>query len=103
MWMVVDDRETESGVVNQIEGEFADVGVEGMRNLIDIVEQVHPDDVLFILCRREGVPREFDREFWRLARATFDGSDINLVDLIVFNRDRIHSMRAEDTSSHAVA
>jgi hypothetical protein len=100
MWIAFEYDDRDDGVVNQFEGEFVEIGHAGAHNLIHIIELADPDDVLVFLCRAEGKPREFDREFWRLVRDTFDGSSITIVDMVVFNGDGTYSMRDEDAGRY---
>ena len=103
MWMALEFDGRDEGLLNQIEGEFTEIGPEGRHHFVHALAEVAPDDVLFLLCRAEGVPREFDREFWRDARDAFAGSSVNIVDMVVFNGEHTYSMRDEDAGRYAAA
>lgn len=85
------------GVVNQVEGAF-DEPVEAAEALAFIVngltETLRDLRVHIALCRAEGRPTEADRRMWRELRHRIS-PDV-LIDMVIFNRDRLWSMRDED-------
>lgn len=100
LWLAsyVDDQE--GGVVAQFEGAYEHPAATG-RGLARIVTDSAADRCYVALCRREGRPRESDREMWRLLR---DRTDANqLIDMVVFNRETAWSMREEDATAAAAA
>ena len=96
LWVAMYADDSDGGLVNQIEGEYDDPR-ETARALGRILNEVRPDHAYLALCRREGRPREADRELWRELRALVDPD--RLIDVVVFNRRHTWSMRAEDAAA----
>jgi hypothetical protein len=93
MWVAhfIDDDE-ESGVVNQIEGEYGEP-LSMADGLAGVINGSHTQACL-LLCRRSARPTEADRELWRRLRDLVSAE--LLVDLVVFDRRGTWSMRDED-------
>ncbi|MBV9293725.1 MAG: hypothetical protein JO222_14890 [Frankiales bacterium] len=96
IWLALYADGDDRGVVNQIEGEFGDP-LEAAQALARIVNEIRPDHAYVALCRREGRPREVDRELWRELRRRV--ADERLFDMVVFSDRHAWSMRAEDAAA----
>ena len=95
LWMASFLGDDDKGVVNQFEGSYEDP----VRTAAGLAEVINGLGVLayLALCRFEGRPREADREMWRALRD--QASPDLLIDMVVFDKDRAWSMRAEDNAA----
>lgn len=99
MWQDGDD----SGLVNEITGDYVEVTTaETMADrMAEIINNIGPDYTWLATCRPEAQPLERDREFWRRLRSQVDAAV--LVDMVIFNRTAVWSMRGEDQGAAAAA
>ena len=95
LWLATFFVDVERGVVNEFAGAYEDPIVTAQA-LAHIINGLGASAYL-ALCRFEGQPREADRELWRELRG--QASPELLIDMVVFNKDRAWSMRAEDTAA----
>lgn len=98
LWLATYLEGQDGGVVMQFEGAYEDT-VATARGLSLVVADGPADSYYLTLCRREGRPRESDRELWRALRANTEPD--RLIDMVVFNRESAWSMRGEDAAAAA--
>ncbi|MDQ1688937.1 MAG: hypothetical protein QOK42_1912 [Frankiaceae bacterium] len=99
LWVALLRDGEEGGVLLEIARDGTDLR-QLVPQLVQIVGECGVERCLFALCRGEGRPTEADREVWRKLRHEMaDG----LLDLVVFNDQRLWSMRREDADAAAAA
>lgn len=95
LWVAVLPAEGSHGVVQQIEGDYEDP-VPTADALAAIISGCGADRAFLALCRRDARPTEGDCILWRRLREAVRGE--LLIDMVVFNRHRTWSMRADDSA-----
>jgi hypothetical protein len=95
LWLAAFFGDDEKGILNEFTGAYSDP-VQTAQGLAQVINGLGAQAYL-ALCRVEGRPRESDRELWRELRS--QASPELLIDLVVFDKDHVWSMRAEDTAA----
>jgi hypothetical protein len=98
LWIALYEDGHHGGVVQQIDGEY-EGAIETGRSLAYIINGCGAPHAFLALCRGDARPTEGDRELWRELRSLLDPR--MLTDLVVFNRRKTWSMRAEDAAAVA--
>jgi hypothetical protein len=100
LWVAFYREGDENGIVEEITGEYGDPDLMSAA-LAEIINGVTPDRAWLALCRPDGCPREADRAFWRRLRDLVEAE--RLVDMVIFNRQSVWSMREEDSAATGLA
>jgi hypothetical protein len=99
LWVAFYRDGDEAGIVEEITGDYGEPSFA--EPLAELINGVTPDRAWLALCRPDGRPHESDREFWRRLRELVDAH--RLVDMVIFNRQSIWSMRDEDSAAKDLA